>query len=107
MGPLASTYWSQGRWKEAEELQVPVMETTKRVLGEEHPDTLSRMANLAFIWKGQGRSGDALTLMQRCVIARGRVLGSNHPDTVSSSTTLAGSDAHCLKGCDTLVDETL
>ncbi|KAF5512206.1 Kinesin light chain 3 [Colletotrichum aenigma] len=37
---LASTYRKQGRWKEAEELEVRVMETRKRVLGEEHSDTL-------------------------------------------------------------------
>jgi Tetratricopeptide repeat len=32
MNNLASTYQNQGRWKEAEELGVQVMETTKRVL---------------------------------------------------------------------------
>ena len=49
MGNLASTYQNQGRWNEAEglEVQVQVIETRKRVLGEEHPDTLTSMANLA------------------------------------------------------------
>jgi hypothetical protein len=47
MGNLASTFWNQGRWKEAEELNVQVIETRKRVLGEEHPSTLTSMANLA------------------------------------------------------------
>jgi hypothetical protein len=54
MNNLASTYWDQGRWKEAEELGVQVMETRKRVLGQEHPDTLSSMSNLAFMLKLQG-----------------------------------------------------
>jgi Tetratricopeptide repeat len=36
---LAPTYRSQGRWNEAEEPFVQVMETTKRVLGQEHPHT--------------------------------------------------------------------
>ena len=44
---LASTYRDRGRWKEAEELFVQVMETLKRVLGQEHPSTLTSMANLA------------------------------------------------------------
>lgn len=35
---LASTYWNQGGWKEAEELQVLVTEARKSVLGEGHPD---------------------------------------------------------------------
>ncbi|OHW96949.1 TPR domain protein, partial [Colletotrichum incanum] len=47
MANLASTYWNQGRWKEAEELDVRVMETSSRVLGDEHPHTLTSMANLA------------------------------------------------------------
>ena len=42
---LAWTYRSEGGWNEAEELDVSVMETAKRVLGDEHPDTLTSMAN--------------------------------------------------------------
>ena len=47
MANLASTYRNQGRWKEAEELEVQVKDTRKRVLGAEHPDTLTSMNNLA------------------------------------------------------------
>ena len=47
IGNLALTYRNQGRWKEAEQLEVQVLEMTKRVLGEEHPSTLTSMANLA------------------------------------------------------------
>jgi hypothetical protein len=42
---------AEGRYEEAEELEVQVMETRMRVLGEEHPDTLASMNNLAFTWK--------------------------------------------------------
>src|SRR4051812_2272258 len=55
MANLASTYRNQGRWKEAEELDVKAMETRKRVLGQEHPDTLTSMANLAYTYKSQDR----------------------------------------------------
>ncbi|KZL79726.1 tpr domain protein, partial [Colletotrichum incanum] len=54
MANLASTYWNQGRWKEAEELEVRVMEMRKRVLGDEHPDTLTSIANLASTYRDQG-----------------------------------------------------
>ena len=47
IGSLASTFRKQGRWKEAEELEVAVMETTRKVLGEEHPHALIIMGNLA------------------------------------------------------------
>ena len=56
-----------------------MIETSKRVLGAEHPDTLTSMNNLAHTWKGQGRDADALELMKQCVEARVRILGSNHP----------------------------
>jgi hypothetical protein len=59
MANLASTYRNQGRWKEAEELEVQVMETRERVLGEEHPDTLTSMANLAVTYRNQGRWDEA------------------------------------------------
>ena len=88
MANLASTYWNQGRWKEAEELEVGVMETTKRVLGEEHPHTLTSMANLAFTWKGQGQNAKAINLMQECIRLRSRILGVDHPHTLSSSAAL-------------------
>ncbi|KAI9763797.1 MAG: hypothetical protein M1839_006307 [Geoglossum umbratile] len=42
-----------GRWKEAGELEVQVMETSK------HSDTLTSMTNLAFTLKGQGRDDEA------------------------------------------------
>jgi hypothetical protein len=41
-GLVASTYRNQDRWKDAAELDVQVMETTKRVLGAEHPSILER-----------------------------------------------------------------
>ncbi|KAI9765374.1 MAG: hypothetical protein M1840_007454 [Geoglossum simile] len=37
---IGRVYYCEGRWKEAEELFVQVMETISRVLGEEHPDTI-------------------------------------------------------------------
>jgi len=56
---LASTYSKQGRWKKAEELQVAVMERRKRVLGEEHSDSLTSIGNLALTYAKQGRLKDA------------------------------------------------
>ena len=46
MASLALMYRDQGRWKEAEDLEVQVSEPRKRVLGEEHPPTMSSMAHL-------------------------------------------------------------
>ena len=59
MANLASTYKNQGRWKEAEELEVLVSDMRKRVLDSEHPDTLTSMVNLASTYRNQGRWKEA------------------------------------------------
>ena len=88
MANLASIYRNQGRWKEAEELEVQVMETSKRVLGQEHPDTLTSMANLAHIWKSQGRGKEAIDLMKEAERLQRDILGSDHPLSMGSTQTL-------------------
>ena len=52
---LLHSYWNQGWWKEAKELELLVMEMRKRVLGEEHPDSLMSIGNLASTYWNQGR----------------------------------------------------
>ena len=54
MANLALTYRNQGQWSKAEELKVQVIETPKRMLGQEHPDTLTSMANVALMYRNQG-----------------------------------------------------
>jgi len=41
---LASTYSSQGRWNEAEQLEV--LDMSKKLLGAEHPDTLKEACEI-------------------------------------------------------------
>ena len=55
MATLTVAFLEQGRWKEAEELFVQVMEARKRVLGQGNPDTLASMDNLALTYLSQGR----------------------------------------------------
>jgi tetratricopeptide (TPR) repeat protein len=86
---LVWTYRNQGRWKEAEKLEVQVMEMTKRVLGDEHPDTLTSMANLAVTYRDQGRWKEAEKLEVQVMETRKRVLGDEHPDTLSIMANLA------------------
>ena len=50
------------------------METRKRVLGQEHPDTLTSMANLTSTYGYQGRWKEAEELQVQVVEARKRVL---------------------------------
>ncbi|KAK1991096.1 hypothetical protein LX36DRAFT_555742, partial [Colletotrichum falcatum] len=65
-----------------------ISETSSRVLGDEHPDTLTSMNNLAYTWKSQERHVDAIGLMRNCLRIRQRSLGFHHPDTHSSFSKL-------------------
>jgi tetratricopeptide (TPR) repeat protein len=85
----AATLYSEGRWEEAEELQVQVMQTMKRVLIDEHPDTLISMDNLASTYWNQGRWKEAEELQVQVMQTRKRVLIDEHPDTLISMANLA------------------
>ena len=86
---LALTFWNQGRLKEAEELFVQVMETRKRVHGQEHPHTLTSMASLASTFWSQERWKEAEELEVQVMMTKKRVLGREHPSTLTSMTNLA------------------
>jgi len=53
------------------------MEPKKRVLGEEHANTLTGMHNLAIAWKRRGNFEDALALMQACYRLRQKYLAQS------------------------------
>jgi len=46
---------SQGRWTEAEKLNVQVVQTRKQYFGPEHPDTLTSMKRPSIYYLNQGR----------------------------------------------------
>jgi hypothetical protein len=84
----ATTLSSDGRYKEAEELQVQVMQGRKRVLDDEHPFTLTSMANLASTYWNQGRWDDAEKLEVQVMETRKTKLGADHPSTLTSMANL-------------------
>jgi tetratricopeptide (TPR) repeat protein len=92
----ALTLYSDGRYEEAEELFVQVMQTRKRVLGDEHSYTLTSMANLASTYRNQGRWKEAEELNVQVMQTRKRVLGDEHPDMLTSMHNLAAT--YCNRG---------
>ena len=59
-----------------------------RILGPEHPDTLTAQANLASSYLQAGRTADAITIGERVAADRARILGPEHPNTVAVVNTL-------------------
>lgn len=65
-----------------------MIEIRKRVLGDEHPQTLTSMQNLALVWKDQSRDTEAIQLMAQCVRLSTRTLDADYPHTLLSSEKL-------------------
>jgi tetratricopeptide (TPR) repeat protein len=84
----------EGEYKDSERLNVRCYETCQVVLGDEHPDTLTSMSNLAVIYWHQGKLQEASDLGERVLEARRRVLGVEHPDTLTSMSNLASLYQH-------------
>jgi tetratricopeptide (TPR) repeat protein len=85
----AIALYSDGRYEEAEELQVQVMQMRNRVLSDEHPHTLISMANLASTYRNQGRWKEAEELEVQVIETSKRVLSDEHPHTLTSMHNLA------------------
>ena len=80
-GNLASTYSDQGR---PEALRAQILEIHKRVLGPEHPDTLTSMNNLSVTYKHHGRWKEAEELDIQVIETRKRVLRLEHLNSLTS-----------------------
>ena len=61
----------------------------ERVLGPDHPITLTAVNNLATLFIKQGRYDEAEPLYKRALAGRERVLGPKHPNTLASVNNLA------------------
>ncbi|MFD7414032.1 tetratricopeptide repeat protein [Kitasatospora purpeofusca] len=63
----------------------------ERLLGANHPDTLTARGNLATSYRQAGRTGEAIVLEERVLADRERILGGDHPDTLTARGNLATS----------------
>jgi Tetratricopeptide repeat len=66
-----------------------VLAAQEKILGGEHPSTLTTMHNLAVVYESQARYTDAKTLYKRVLAAREKILGGEHPDTLTTTDNLA------------------
>ena len=63
--------------------------TARRILGPEHPDTLTAQAGLAAAYWQAGRTGEAITIQEKVAADQVRVQGPEHPDTLTAQAGLA------------------
>ncbi|KZP24368.1 TPR-like protein [Athelia psychrophila] len=86
---VAGYFISRGRYEEAVALCQHALAGQTQQLGEDHPDTLSTVNNLAELYRQQAKYEAAETLCQRALSGRELQLGRTHRDTLSAVHNLA------------------
>ncbi|KAN0110923.1 hypothetical protein V8E51_007310 [Hyaloscypha variabilis] len=78
-----------GRYDTAEEMNRQALAGREKALGQEHPNTLTSVSNLALVLQCQGKYELAEEMNRRALAGREKVLGLEHPDTLTSVSNLA------------------
>ncbi|KAJ7640516.1 P-loop containing nucleoside triphosphate hydrolase protein [Mycena rosella] len=82
-------YWWTGRLKDAEQLELAVVQNRRDILGDDHPDTLHAMASLASTYHKLGRLKEAEHLQIVVLEKQKEILEEDHPDTLHAMGNLA------------------
>ncbi|WP_156095047.1 tetratricopeptide repeat protein, partial [Nocardia lijiangensis] len=61
---------------------------TERILGPDHPDTLTSRHYLALAYGSAGRVREEISLYERTLADSERILGPDHPDTRATRNNL-------------------
>src|SRR5439155_4406934 len=85
---IGNTYRDLGLYPDAQRQTERALDLRRRVLGEEHPDTLSSMNSIALLYMYQGKYAQAEPVFVKVVQLQRRVLGEEHPDTLGSMSNL-------------------
>jgi tetratricopeptide (TPR) repeat protein len=106
---LAACLEALGDFSGARKLQDQVLDARRRLLGVDHPDTLSAMSSLAATLSDQGDLPGARKLEEQVLDTRRRILGLDHLDTLSAMNNLANtlSDQGDLPGARKLREQVL
>jgi tetratricopeptide (TPR) repeat protein len=81
---VTDQYRSLGLLDAAYPLQKSAMETRRRVLGEEHPDTLLSINNMGTLLVRQSKLAEAEPYLREALEKRRRVSGEEHPETLTT-----------------------
>lgn len=90
LGWVGRSDFAGGAYTAARVCQEATLEALRRLLGDEHPDTLTSMVGLADTLFAEGNLSGARELEETVLEARTRLLGRDHPDTLTSINNLAG-----------------
>ena len=86
----ARFYGGQGLYSSAEKPYQACLATTKKILGDRHPDVATSLNNLAALYDSQGKYEAAEPLYIDALEMWKELLGDRHSDVASSMNNLAG-----------------
>ncbi|KID85971.1 kinesin light chain [Metarhizium guizhouense ARSEF 977] len=86
---VAESYSLLGQYQKAERMYRQTLQLKEKVLGKEHPSTLSSMNNLALVLSYLGKYEEAKQMHRQTLQLKEKVLGKEHPDTLDSMNNLA------------------
>ncbi|KAK4113213.1 hypothetical protein N656DRAFT_789251 [Canariomyces notabilis] len=84
---VGNSFHQLGKYKDAERMHRQALGLREKVLGKEHPSTLTSMNNLASVLNSQGKYKEAERIHRQALGLR--VLGDEHPNTLTSIGNLA------------------
>ena len=85
---IGNAYVDLGIYPEAQKHLERAMDLQRRLSGEDHPDTLSVMSDLAWLYRSEGKYAQAEPLASKVLEIRRRLLGEKHPDTLDAMSNL-------------------
>jgi|SoiMethySBSTD1v2_1073268.scaffolds.fasta_scaffold15246_6 eukaryotic-like serine/threonine-protein kinase len=85
---IGNAYRELGLLGEAERHYTGTRDLRRRVLGAEHPETLTSDNNLGQLYREQGKYSQAEAVLSKTTSIRQRVLGELHPDTLIAMANL-------------------
>jgi non-specific serine/threonine protein kinase/serine/threonine-protein kinase len=96
MATISDVYTGLGLYRPAEQLARKSLDTRRRLLGPDHPDTLKSQFLTAVAADRQGRYPESEKLLRETLEAQRKVLGGEHPDTLKTASRLGM--VHYLQG---------
>jgi tetratricopeptide (TPR) repeat protein len=106
---IGRAYLALGEYDLAASHLKSTLEIRQRVLGGEHPDTLSSLGHMGCVLNRQGKLAEAEVFSRQALDGRRRVLGNDHPDTLWSMNDVSTllSDQGRLQEAEALTRESL
>ncbi|MFO0860067.1 MAG: serine/threonine-protein kinase [Phycisphaerales bacterium] len=79
---IADRYGDLSMYAEALELQERALATRRKLLGDDHPETLTSLNNMAILLQWSGKITEAEPYFRECLARKRRVYGDNKKETV-------------------------